>query len=96
MVELRQMMVYFRSSQWSSRYEDGVFNIKEPSLEYDSEEFNLIKDHVNDFEEALFGNNFKDPDIGYRSFIDLPSFIDWFLVNEISKNQDALVFKYLF
>jgi len=81
--------VYFRSSQWSSRYEDGVFNIKEPSLEYDSEEFNLIKDHVNDFEEALFGNNFKDPDLGYRSFIDLPSFIDWFLVNEISKNQDA-------
>ena len=81
--------VYFRSSQWSSRYEDGVFNIKEPSLDYDSEEFNLIKDHVNDFEEALFGNNFKDPDLGYRSFIDLPSFIDWFLVNEISKNQDA-------
>ena len=81
--------VYFRSSQWSSRYEDGVFNIKEPSLEYDSEEFNLIKDHVNDFEKALFGNNFKDPDLGYRSFIDLPSFIDWFLVNEISKNQDA-------
>ena len=81
--------VYFRSSQWSSRYEDGVLNIKEPSLEYDSEEFNLIKDHVNDFEEALFGNNFKDPDLGYRSFIDLPSFIDWFLVNEISKNQDA-------
>ena len=29
--------VYFRSSQWSSRYEDGVFNIKDPSLEYDSE-----------------------------------------------------------
>ena len=81
--------VYFRSSQWSSRYEDGVFNIKEPSLEYDSEEFNLIKDHVNDFEKALFGNSFKDPDLGYRSFIDLPSFIDWFLVNEISKNQDA-------
>ena len=81
--------VYFRSSQWSSRYEYGVFNIKEPSLEYDSEEFNLIKDHVNDFEEALFGNNFKYPDLGYRSFIDLPSFIDWFLVNEISKNKDA-------
>ena len=81
--------VYFRSSQWSSRYEDGVFNIKEPNLEYDSMEFNLIKDHINDFEKALFGDNFKDPDLGYRSFIDLPSFIDWFLVNEISKNQDA-------
>ena len=81
--------VYFRSNEWSSRYEDGVFNIKEPNIEYESEEFNLIKNHINDFEAALFSDNFKDPDSGYRSFIDLPSFIDWFIVNEISKNQDA-------
>jgi NOL1/NOP2/fmu family ribosome biogenesis protein len=81
--------VYFRSNEWSSRYEDGVFNIKEPSIEYDSDEFNLIKNHINDFETALFSNNFKDPDSGYRSFIDIPSFVDWFIVNEISKNQDA-------
>ena len=88
--------VYFRSNVWSSHYEDGVFNIKEPSLDFDSEKFNLIKDHVNDFEDALFGDSFKDPDLGYRSFIDLPSFIDWFLVNEISKNQDAASFSSIY
>ena len=88
--------VYFRSNVWSSHYEDGVFNIKEPSLDFDSEKFNLIKDHINTFEGALFGDNFKDPDLGYRSFIDLPSFIDWFLVNEISKNQDAASFSSIY
>ena len=88
--------VYFRSNVWSSHYEDGVFNIKEPSLDFDSEKFNLIKDHVNDFEDALFGDSFKDPDLGYRSFIDLPRFIDWFLVNEISKNQDAASFSSIY
>tara|TARA_B100000767_G_scaffold138140_1_gene130676 strand:- start:54 stop:1736 length:1683 start_codon:yes stop_codon:yes gene_type:complete len=88
--------VYFRSNVWSSHYEDGVFNIKEPSLDFDSEKFNLIKDHINDFEGALFGDSFKDPDLGYRSFIDLPSFIDWFLVNEISKNQDAASFSSIY
>ena len=88
--------VYFRSNVWSSHYEDGVFNIKEPSLDFDSEKFNLIKDHINDFEDALFGDSFKDPDLGYRSFIDLPSFIDWFLVNEISKNQDAASFSSIY
>jgi len=81
--------VYFRSNEWSSYYEDGVFNIKEPSIDYDSEEFDLIKNHINDFEAALFSDNFKDIDSGYRSFIDLTSFVDWFIVNEISKNQDA-------
>ena len=88
--------VYFRSNVWSSHYKDGVFNIKEPSLDFDSEKFHLIKDHINSFEDALFGDNFKDPDIGYRSFIDLPSFIDWFLVNEISKNQDAASFSSIY
>jgi len=88
--------VYFRSNVWSSHYKDGVFNIKEPSLDFDSEKFNLIKGHINSFEDALFGDNFKDPDIGYRSFIDLPSFIDWFLVNEISKNQDAASFSSIY
>ena len=88
--------VYFRSNVWSSHYKDGVFNIKEPSLDFDSEKFNLIKDHINSFEDALFGDNFKDPDIGYRSFIDLSSFIDWFLVNEISKNQDAASFSSIY
>ena len=88
--------VYFRSNVWSSHYKDGVFNIKEPSLDFDSEKFNLIKNHINSFEDALFGDNFKDPDIGYRSFIDLSSFIDWFLVNEISKNQDAASFSSIY
>lgn len=81
--------VYFRPNVWSARYQQGVFNIKEPNVEYNSTEFNLIKDHINRFEAALFGQEFKDPDMGYRSFIDLPSFIDWFFVNEIAKNQDA-------
>ena len=88
--------VIFRSNVWSNHYSEGVFNIKEPSLDYDSDEFNLIKDHINDFESALFGENFKDPDFGYRSFIDLSSFVDWFLVNEISKNQDAKSFSSIY
>jgi len=88
--------VYFRSNIWSSHYEQGVFNIKEPNVDYNSNEYNLIKDYINNFESALFGENFKDPDLGYRSFIDLPSFIDWFLVNEIAKNQDAKSFSSIF
>ena len=56
--------VYFRSNIWSSHYEQGVFNIKEPNVDYNSNEYNLIKDYINNFESALFGENFKDPDLG--------------------------------
>ncbi len=74
--------IYFNSSKFT-------IQIKEPEIGYGSPEFNFIVDHINDFEDALFGPNFKDPQLGYRAFIDMESFVDWFLINEIAKNVDA-------
>jgi hypothetical protein len=48
-----------------------------------------IKDYITAFESALDGPNFTHPTLGYRPFIDLKSFINFFLVNEISKNVDG-------
>ena len=48
-----------------------------------------IKNYVNSFEEALFSNYFSDSIYGYRQLIDLNSALDYFIVNEISKNIDA-------
>jgi hypothetical protein len=79
--------VIFKTSMWE-QYPENLFNIKEPSLEVDSDKFNLIKDHVIAFESALKlinEGNFTD----YKTFIDLPSFVDWFLISEISKNVDS-------
>ena len=41
------------------------------------------------FENALAGDNFKDPNQGYAKYIDVDSFIDYFIANEVSKNVDA-------
>jgi len=87
--------VYFTTDGWS-KFPSNLFNIKEPSLELDSSEYNLIKNHIIDFEEALFGDNFTDADLGYRAFIDLDSFIDWYLINEICKNQDAATYSSIY
>lgn len=48
-----------------------------------------IKKYVADFESALAGSNFKDPVKGYANYIDVDSFIDFFLANEVSKNVDG-------
>ena len=77
--------VYFNSTV-TNRF---IINIKEPSLEYDSDQYDYIKNLIAEFEGVLFGNNFQDENIGYRQYIDLDSFIDWYLISEISKNVDS-------
>ncbi len=48
-----------------------------------------IRNRVNDFEKRLYGANFKDPVNGYRPLINLSSFVDYFIINELSKNVDG-------
>lgn len=48
-----------------------------------------IQDFVSDFELALIGNNYKDLANGYRKYIDVHSFADYFILNEIANNVDA-------
>ena len=71
-------------------------NVKEPSLDYGDPEFEQIRQHINDFEDVLLGESFKDPVNGYAAYIDVDSFVDWFLVNEIAKNVDAQWYSSIF
>lgn len=48
-----------------------------------------IEDFVTDFEDALAGDRFYDPVLGYKPYIDMQSFVDFFLVNELAKNVDG-------
>lgn len=48
-----------------------------------------IQDYITNWEVALKSNNFTDPNTGYQSYIDVPSFIDYFLLSELSKNVDG-------
>lgn len=48
-----------------------------------------LKNYVDSFELALAGPNFQHPESGYRRYIHLPSFLDYLLINEWSKNTDG-------
>jgi len=73
-----------------------LINIKEPDLEYDSNEFNYVKNLLNEFEANLYSSQFKDATEGYAKYIDIDSFIDWYLISEITKNQDSKSFSSIF
>jgi hypothetical protein len=48
-----------------------------------------IQAFVDSFEQALHGPQFTDPINGYYKYINDSSFIDFFLINELSKNVDG-------
>ena len=55
-----------------------------------------LRRHLNQFEKALYGPNFKDPKQGYAAYIDPDSFIDHHLLVEVTKNIDGFRFSTFF
>ena len=82
---------------WTSPYghqppAGGVvqFQMQDPDIsEMHPTQLNYLKNYVTAFEDALFGPDFTDPELGYRKYIDVRSFIDFMLVNEMTGNLDA-------
>ncbi len=54
-----------------------------------TEQYAYVKNFYNDAEKVLYSENFKDPVDGYRKYIDIESFINYFIVQEIAKNVDG-------
>ena len=66
------------------------FNYEYPKPgEIHANQKNYIKTYFYEFESSLASNNFKDPINGFRKYIDEGSFIDFFILNELSNNVDG-------
>jgi spore coat protein CotH len=53
------------------------------------EQFEYVQNAFNRAEAALYGTNFLDPEMGYRNYIDVESFLKYYVVQELSKNCDG-------
>jgi hypothetical protein len=71
-------------------YSDIVINYIYPKPEtMPTQQKQYIRDYVTSFENALHGSNYLDPNVGYRAYTDVSSFVDYYLINELSRNVDA-------
>jgi len=52
----------------------------------------FIDAYVNEFEAALYAENYSDSEEGYRNYLDVESFVNYFICSELSKNVDAYRF----
>ncbi|WJG09952.1 CotH kinase family protein [Aliiglaciecola sp. LCG003] len=63
--------------------------VKEPEISPDDAEYEYISSLINQFETNLFSSDFADPIFGYAKYIDVDTFVDWYLISEITKNVDS-------
>ena len=84
-------------SAWQSNYDQttmaGVFT--QFTLDYPNfdslgaNQFNYIENYTRGIEDALALSTYTNPQTGYRNEIDLPSWVDHAIIQEISGNFDA-------
>ncbi len=56
------------------------------------EQTKYISDYIADFETALYDANFKNPVAGYRKYVDVQSFVDWYVMEELAIDWDHSYF----
>ena len=65
------------------------FGVKYPdSDDITPQQLAYIKKYVSDTAEAIYGDDFADPEKGYARYIDVDSFIDYWIVFEVMGNHE--------
>lgn len=65
-----------------------VFDYPDPDVITSSQK-NYIKNYINEFENTVYAPNTADRKQALLKYIDLDSFIDYFIINELARNVDG-------
>ena len=75
---------------WFASPRGMKITIKYPdSDDYAPEQATWIKNYITSFESALFSQEFKNPSTGWRKYINMASWVDHVISNELAGNSDA-------
>lgn len=85
------------STTWKSNYTSGIsatqkceFQIEYPKLGLiTQQQFNYIRNYINTWEQKLMTEDMNDPKASFREFMDIPSFVNFFILNEVTRNVDG-------
>jgi len=67
------------------------YTIKDPD-DITPQQLDYIRNYILQSEKAVYADNFADPLNGYAKYINVDSFINWYLVEELMKDNDAMDF----
>ncbi|HEV7349063.1 CotH kinase family protein [Telluribacter sp.] len=85
------------SRTWQSPYKSTMnpsisipIQVEFPKLQDLTEnQFNYIKEYITNFENVLKSDDYRDETTGYARYIDVDSWVDYLIINEVSRNIDA-------
>jgi len=86
------------SRSWTSPYRSNFGPTSKPILiqvdypkmaDITAQQFDYIRKHVTDFENAMADPGYKDPVNGVRRFIDEESFVNYLILTEVCRNVDG-------
>lgn len=81
-----------KDSYFRTRNMENPFRIEYPDKNLSEQRIEQLHAFFQQAEDALFADNFTDSIDGWRKYLNEDSWIDWFLINEIAKNNDAVFF----
>ena len=71
-----------------------IFSLKDPDLDNPNDgNLDIVKyiaSYIQSVEDVIYSDNFADEETGYASYIDVDSFVDWYIMEELSKNHDGV------
>lgn len=69
-----------------------VVNVKDPDVTIGDEAYTYAENYLKEADDALFSDDFKDTENGWQKYMDIKSFVDFYIINEIAKNGDVCTF----
>ncbi len=87
----------FNNESWQSNFQTISSNPRDISFLYHYPEADDIKpsqkvyiqSYISTFENSIYSSSFLDPISGYEKYIDINSFVDYYLLNEATRNVDG-------
>ncbi|MDQ4139834.1 MAG: CotH kinase family protein [Bacteroidota bacterium] len=79
------------AKSWFKTNRGVPFCIKSPE-NVATGQYEYIKNFIQQTEDVLYSDAFTDGQEGYAKYINVASFVNWYLLNEITKNNDANFF----
>lgn len=77
---------------FKTKHLENPINIKEPDVTVGDADYIYVKNFIDEMEPVLYSDNMLKKPTEYRRYIDVESFVEWYLINEIAKNNDALFY----
>lgn len=73
-----------------------VNGVEDVTASEDDANYVYIRDFVLNAEKVLYSDNWLDSENGYKKYLDMRSYVEWYLINEIGRNNDACFFSSCF